>query len=115
MSAASGPNDAGRSALIRAAGTAAASAAPAAAVDKTPLAHPKAAISSSLVLLLQRQLLVLGFDPGRPDGKLGPQTRAAIKAFREQHSLPVEDAISYALLEKMRAAEASKNAPTSRQ
>ncbi len=94
--------------------TRAGSAAAAAAADRTPLPPQTVTISFSLILLLQRQLLVLGFDPGPPDGILGLRTRAAINAFQEQHSLSVEDEISYALLELMRAAEASMNAPPSR-
>jgi membrane-bound lytic murein transglycosylase B len=31
---------------------------------------------------MQARLLALGFDPGTPDGILGPATRQAIRAFQ---------------------------------
>jgi peptidoglycan hydrolase-like protein with peptidoglycan-binding domain len=36
----------------------------------------------------QRQLKALGFDPGSTDGKFGPQTEAALRAYQQAHRLP---------------------------
>ncbi len=36
----------------------------------------------SLIVEIQTALSVLGFDPGPPDGVLGPRTRASIRTFR---------------------------------
>ena len=38
---------------------------------------------------LQAALNKLGFDAGRPDGKFGPQTRAAIRQFQKAYDQPV--------------------------
>lgn len=38
---------------------------------------------------LQAALNSLGYDAGRPDGKFGPQTRAAIKKFQKAYDQPV--------------------------
>ncbi|MBN9084314.1 MAG: N-acetylmuramoyl-L-alanine amidase [Rhizobiales bacterium 62-17] len=39
---------------------------------------------------IQRALARAGFDPGPVDGKLGPKTLAAIKAFQKAHALLVD-------------------------
>lgn len=39
------------------------------------------------VLLLQEQLAAAGFRPGRPDGRFGPATEAALLAFQRAHGL----------------------------
>lgn len=49
------------------------------------------------------QLLLgrLGFDPGPPDGLMGPRTRNAIRSFQEQNSLPVTGLVTPELLEQL--------------
>jgi hypothetical protein len=37
---------------------------------------------------LQRRLTAAGFDAGAPDGIIGPQTRAALRAFQRAEGLP---------------------------
>lgn len=39
---------------------------------------------------IQRALVRAGFDPGPVDGKLGPKTLAAVKAFQKAHALLVD-------------------------
>ncbi len=43
-----------------------------------------------LVLAVQQALRDAGFDPGPPDGLMGPRTRAAIAAYQAEHALPVD-------------------------
>lgn len=42
------------------------------------------------VLTQQQWLKALGFDPGKLDGKMGPKTQAAVRAFQEAHGLTVD-------------------------
>jgi len=44
----------------------------------------------SNVELLQQKLKQAGFDPGAVDGKFGPQTEAAVKAFQQAKGLDVD-------------------------
>lgn len=49
------------------------------------------------IATVQRQLAMLGYDPGPADGVLGSKTRAAIRKFQARESLPVTGNISKAL------------------
>lgn len=46
------------------------------------------AAGDPLLYAVQEALLDEGYDPGWPDGVLGPQTRRAIRAFEADYSLP---------------------------
>jgi len=62
----------------------------AAGVHPVTLAHPSWLMEGSRgaeVAELQRQLQVLGYDPGAPDGIFGPATRAAVEAFQRAKAL----------------------------
>lgn len=52
---------------------------------------------------MQQLLNRLGFDAGSEDGLLGPRTRAAIRAFQKEHSLPPDGYPTPALLKRLRA------------
>ena len=58
---------------------------------------------------VQAALLELGYDVGKVDGKLGPQTRGAIKAFQKTQQLSVNGKVSPQLLEQLKAAIDSKS------
>jgi peptidoglycan hydrolase-like protein with peptidoglycan-binding domain len=45
--------------------------------------------SGPAVRALQRRLLAAGVDPGPADGKFGPRTQAAVRAFQRAHHLAV--------------------------
>lgn len=51
---------------------------------------------------LQRLLAERGFDPGKVDGQLGPNSRAAIRAFQKKAGLPADGYAEYGLLEAIR-------------
>ena len=55
------------------------------ATTKTPKANSK----KSIVFGIQKALKDKGFDPGAIDGKMGPGTAAALKAFQSSRGLPV--------------------------
>ncbi len=51
---------------------------------------------------LQRLLAERGFDPGKIDGQLGPNSRAAIRAFQKKAGLPPDGYAEHGLLELIR-------------
>ena len=53
---------------------------------------------------LQRKLVALGYDPGPVDGKVGPDTRKAIRAFQKSAGKPADGYANHALLEAVRRA-----------
>ncbi|MBC2858410.1 SEL1-like repeat protein [Stappia sp. 28M-7] len=58
---------------------------------------PRASASADpreLVMNAQKLLAQRGFDPGTPDGQIGPRTREAVRAFQQANGLPVTGAIS---------------------
>jgi len=56
---------------------------------------------------MQQLLNRLGFDAGSADGFPGPRTRAAIRAFQKEHSLPPDGYPAPALLKRLRALAAA--------
>jgi hypothetical protein len=55
------------------------------------------------VAALQTRLKDLGYDPGPPDGQLGPRTRAAIRAYQKTEGLEADGQVTASLLEHIRA------------
>lgn len=51
---------------------------------------------------LQRLLAERGFDPGKIDGQLGPNSRAAIRAFQKKAGLPPDGYAEHGLLDLIR-------------
>ena len=64
--------------------------------------------SQGLILEVQQQLKLIGYDPGQVDGKLGPQTSASIMQYQETHRLSVDGKPSEALLEHLEATAKGK-------
>ncbi len=58
----------------------------------------------------QAALLQLGYRIGKIDGKAGPKTVAAVRAFQKQHHLKVDGKISAKLLDQLAAAVESRAA-----
>ena len=54
---------------------------------------------ADLVFQVQRKLAKAGYDPGPPDGVLGPRTETAIRRFQQQEGLEVDGRPSWRLLE----------------
>ena len=48
--------------------------------------------------------MALGYDPGPVDGKVGPDTRKAIRAFQKSAGKPADGYANHALLEAVRRA-----------
>ena len=61
------------------------------------------AMSIADVKEMQDLLNDLGFNSGEPDGRVGRQTRSAIRAYQTQSSLPTDGHASNQLLESLRA------------
>jgi len=54
------------------------------------------------ILEMQRLLARKGFDPGTPDGRVGPMTRNAIKGYQTKVSLPPDGFPTMALIKHLR-------------
>lgn len=60
------------------------------------------AMSVADVRELQEHLNTLGFDSGEPDGRVGRQTRGAIRDYQASMELPMDGYASFQLLETLR-------------
>jgi membrane-bound lytic murein transglycosylase B len=65
-----------------------------------PAEDPRLAVEQ--VKEIQRRLVALGFEAGEADGRVGPQTREAIRAFQASAGLPPDAYASQSLLEELR-------------
>ena len=54
------------------------------------------------ILDLQRRLNALGFNSGKPDGRVGPMTSKAIKKYQRRHSLPADGFPNSQLIEHIK-------------
>ncbi len=61
------------------------------------------ALSRAQVLEMQQRLNTLGFDAGEPDGIVGRQTRAAIRAFQREAGLPADGYADHDLWKALQA------------
>ena len=50
--------------------------------------------SEMSVIEVQRNLVTLGYNPGTPDGRLGRNTREAIRQFQRDNGLAVDGQVS---------------------
>lgn len=57
---------------------------------------------SGLVIEVQKELVVLGHDPGPVDGLVGARTSAAVREYQARHNLLTDGRISPQLLDHMR-------------
>ena len=57
----------------------------------------------STVKDVQARLNDLGYDPGPADGQMGPQTRAAIRAYQRDEGLTADGQITASLVKRIRA------------
>ena len=79
----------------------------------------KKKFGSESVRKLQKRLALLGYNPGKPDGKAGVRTRRAIRWFQKAHGLPVDgkpstELLQMAIKERKRAPDHVKIPPPSR-
>lgn len=58
-------------------------------MEKAAEKPSKTAIKQNIVYGIQAALKTKGFDPGKLDGKMGPSTAAALKAFQSSRGLPI--------------------------
>ncbi|MEX2469660.1 MAG: lytic murein transglycosylase [Pseudohongiellaceae bacterium] len=61
------------------------------------------AMSVADVRELQTMLNAAGFDSGEPDGRVGRQTRSAVRAYQEDQGLPMDGYASRQILDSLRA------------
>jgi peptidoglycan hydrolase-like protein with peptidoglycan-binding domain len=76
----------------------------------SPEAMPSEARSQeNLVRDAQVALRDAGFDPGQPDGVMGPKTQAALRAFQTSHGLPQTGRLDGATQQQLFAARAPQS------
>ncbi|HWA00595.1 MAG TPA: lytic murein transglycosylase [Caulobacterales bacterium] len=75
-----------------------------AGVSVDPPPAPPRALDRDGVRELQRRLTRLGYHPGRADGRIGPDTRAAIREFERRHGMEVRGRATTAVLDAVRDA-----------
>ena len=76
-----------------------------------PASNAAASADGAMVSALQAELAAAGYDPGPADGRYGPRTADAIRAFQRNNALPEDGQATAPLLEIVRAKRASA-APT---
>ena len=79
----------------------------------------KKKFGSESVRRLQKRLALLGYNPGKPDGKTGARTRRAIRWFQKAHGVPVDgkpstELLQMAIKERKRAPDHVKIPPPGR-
>lgn len=76
---------------------------PLAAAEPVALPEPGSnnPVPRGLVAVAQRELAVQGYDAGPVDGRLGPKTRNALKAFQADKGLPADGQLTFDLLAKL--------------
>jgi membrane-bound lytic murein transglycosylase B len=57
-----------------------------------------------LVWAVQEALTALGYDAGAADGRIGPRTRAAVRAFQADTEFGVDGQVSEQLLRRLQTA-----------
>lgn len=61
-------------------------------------------LSRDMVAHTQRDLIRLGFDPGKPDGIIGPKTRRAIRLFQKTMGMKADGVLTAELQATLRVA-----------
>lgn len=64
-----------------------------------------ASLSRDEVTEMQRRLNALGYATGRPDGVIGPNTRAGLRAFQRAHGMTADGYPTHTLLRRIRTAQ----------
>lgn len=81
---------------------------PGQAARKTTGAAPAAAGAERMVADqtsvadVQQGLYDLGYDPGPADGRMGPKTRSAIKAYQKDSGLPANGKLTAGLVQRVK-------------
>jgi hypothetical protein len=63
---------------------------------------PRALSEDALISLIQLALEELGFDPGSPDGKMGPRTKSAIEEYQRNNDLHADGKPTQKLLDHIK-------------
>lgn len=71
------------------------------AQDSSRMASPGSTADSATIRQLQEQLAQKGFDPGPIDGVMGPQTRTALRNYRQSQGLKQANGIDRATLDSL--------------
>ena len=70
---------------------------------QTPPPEDDLRFSNDDMMALQTQLKDLGYDPGEPDGRLGPATRGAVSLFQSDNGLIPDGHLDPVVVDKIRS------------
>ena len=82
--------------------------------DSTRPVDQKSGRGRSVIRQAQEALKNKGYDPGPPDGVLGPRTKAVLKDYQQAESLPVTSRLDHATLSKLGLQEEKRGATPER-
>jgi len=68
---------------------------------QTTVEHDDWRATREIILLVQRTLTTMGYDPGPIDGAKGPSTRRAVRAYQKENEIEETGAITAALVERL--------------
>lgn len=68
---------------------------------KAPVVSEAPKMTLEDIKKVQLALAAAGFDPGKADGKMGPQTTQAVKSFQEANGLKVDGVVGKGTWEKL--------------
>ncbi len=70
---------------------------------QTPPPEDDVRFANADLMTLQQQLKSLGYDPGEPDGRLGPATRSAVSLFQSDNGLVPDGHLDASVVEAIRS------------
>lgn len=73
------------------------------AIAQLPPEEPKIVTDKSVIATAQRALNQLGYNAGKPDGIVGPNTRQAIRAFQKLRGLVQDGQLTATLADKLKS------------
>ncbi len=77
------------------------------AANKEVLAAARGAVKddTAVMIRVQKRLLALGYDIGKPDGKMGPKTKLALRDYQKKNGLKMTQTLDQPTLASLEVQE----------